>query len=153
MNLEPWRARSPLLSPLDDRAFEFLESVAEPMRLSAGEVLFRADAPANRFFLITTGTIALTITPPSEPTVTVQTFGESSLIGLSWLLPPHRWQWTARAVDDVTLASFDANPVLAACETDSDLYRQLLTVVARESGRRLQRLRIRFLDLYGKDQK
>ena len=87
----------------------------------------------------------------ARPTITIQTVGPGALLGLSWHVAPYRWQWTAVAVEAATLAEFDANDVLSACEQDRELDNALLRVIAKESGRRLQNVRMQLLDLYGRE--
>jgi CRP-like cAMP-binding protein len=139
-----------MFEDMGDEHFEFLSSIASEYEAKAGNTIFRVNTPADRFFLVISGMIALRITEPSRPPITIQTVGEGTLLGLSWHLPPYRWQWTAVAIEDSRLAVFDANTVLAACETDPAFDNAMLRVIARESGRRLHNVRMQLLDLYGK---
>ncbi|MGI9585136.1 MAG: Crp/Fnr family transcriptional regulator [Acidimicrobiia bacterium] len=152
MNLTAWRTTSPLLAELDDETFAFLSSLATERTLAKDEVIFRVDTPANRFFMVTSGTIAVRTAGSATPPVTIQTFGEGALLGISWRLPPHRWQWTAQANQDSTVAEFDANVVLSKCEQDPTLDAAMWKVIARESSKRLQNVRMQLLDLYGSGQ-
>lgn len=151
MNLDTWRATSSIFDDMADEHFEFLSSVAVAREADAGEILFRVNTPADRFFLVLSGTIALRIKGGGNPPITIQTVGEGALLGLSWHVPPYRWQWTAETLTECRLAEFDANTVLSACETDESLDNALLRVIARESGRRLQNVRMQLLDLYGRN--
>ncbi|MGI9666401.1 MAG: Crp/Fnr family transcriptional regulator [Acidimicrobiia bacterium] len=149
MTLMEWRSRSSLLSELSDDHFALLDSVASGVSFGAGDTVFRVNEPANRFYLVTSGTIALQIAGGARPSITIETLGPGAMLGLSWHVAPYRWQWTARSVDDSTLAEFDANQVLSACEQDPALENALLRVIAGETGRRLQNVRLQLLDLYG----
>lgn len=149
MTLTDWRTRSTMLSDLSDEHFAVLDGVATPVSFTAGDAVFRVNEPANRFYLVTSGTIALQIAGGARPPITIQTVGPGAMLGLSWHVAPYRWQWTARSVEDSTLAEFDANEVLSACEQDPSLDNALLRVIARETGRRLQNVRLQLLDLYG----
>jgi CRP/FNR family cyclic AMP-dependent transcriptional regulator len=152
MNLAEWRANSPLLTELDDSTFEFLSSLATERTVKEDEIVFRVNTPASRFFIVTSGIIAVRIAGASGPPITIQTFGEGTLLGISWRLPPYRWQWTAQARQESTLAQFDANEVLSRCEQDPTLDAAMWKVVARESSKRLQNVRMQLLDLYGTGQ-
>jgi CRP/FNR family cyclic AMP-dependent transcriptional regulator len=152
MNLTEWRSKSPLLVDLDDNEYEYLSGIATERRLSEDEVVFRVDTPASRFFVVTSGIIAVRTAGATQPPITIQTFGEGALLGISWRLPPFRWQWTAQAIQDSTLAEFDANEVLSRCEQDAVLDAAMWKVVARESSLRLQNVRMQLLDLYGSRQ-
>ena len=149
MNLTEWRSKSPLLADLEDKEYEYLSGVATERHVSEDEIVFRVNTPANRFFVVTSGIIAVRTAGATQPTVTIQTFGEGALLGISWRLPPFRWQWTAQARQDSTLAEFDANEVLSRCEQDAVLDAAMWKVVARESSKRLQDVRMQLLDLYG----
>jgi CRP/FNR family cyclic AMP-dependent transcriptional regulator len=149
MNLMEWRERSPLLADLDDSTFDFLSSLAIERTVTEDEIVFRVDTPANRFFIVTSGIIAVRTAGAPRPPTTIQTFGEGALLGISWRLPPYMWQWTAQARQQSTLAEFDANEVLSRCEQDATLDAAMWKVVARESSKRLQNVRMQLLDLYG----
>lgn len=149
MNLSSHRGVSPVLRDLTEAQIEFLESAATERWAEAKTVLFRADETANRFYLVLEGTVGLEVAGPSRPAATVHTVGAGSLLGLSWRFPPYQWQWTAVVSQPARLAEFDANAVLSACETDSDLDNALLRVVAKATAQRLQNVRLQLLDLYG----
>ncbi len=149
MNLQEWCGEGALFADMAESSVSFLESVAREVSVDKDETIFRMDSPADHLYLITSGTAALRITGPSGPAVTIQTLGEGSLLGLSWRLPPYRWQWNCQAIVDSKLASFDANRVLSACEEDPRLDSDLWRVVAKESSKRLHNVRMQLLDLYG----
>ncbi|NOY55354.1 MAG: cyclic nucleotide-binding domain-containing protein [Actinobacteria bacterium] len=151
MKLGRWRERSPLFAEMDDQSFAFLESIAQETAVRENEIIFRVNTPADRFYLVIEGKISLRIAGPSRPPITIQTLGEGCLLGLSWRLPPYRWQWTAQALTDSKLAAFDARTVLEACKHNPRLDAALWRVVARESATRLQNARLQLLDLYGQE--
>ena len=150
MNLDELRTTSPLFEDIGDREFEILSAIAKPVTYEVDEILFRVNTPANCFFFVLDGTVALKISMPTRPTMTIQTLGEGALLGLSWRVKPYRWQWTAQALQQSKLARFDANEVLAACEQDHELDSAMWQMVARESTRRLQNVRMQLLDVYGR---
>jgi hypothetical protein len=78
----------------------------------------------------------------------IQTLGRGDLLGLSWLFPPYRWNWTAQSAVDTDLVVFDANVIRSELEKNRDLTLEVLTVVASEVVDRLHRTRIQLLDLY-----
>ena len=78
----------------------------------------------------------------------METLGKGDLLGLSWLVPPYEWQFSATAVHDTTAFELNAPTVRAACETDPVLGYELLRRVLPAASSRLQAARIRMLDLY-----
>jgi CRP/FNR family transcriptional regulator, cyclic AMP receptor protein len=148
MKLDALRERSTLLQALTNTEVALFESAATELRLSAGETLFEEDGPADLFYIVVDGRIGLELTSPGKEPIVIQTLGPGDLVGVSWLFPPHRWDWRARAIVDSDLSAFDANVIRAELERNRDLALEVLTVVAGEVVHRLQRTRVQLLDLY-----
>jgi CRP/FNR family transcriptional regulator, cyclic AMP receptor protein len=148
MKLDALRERSSLLQALTNTEVTLFESAATELRLSAGEILFEEEGPADVFYIVVEGRIGLELTSPGKEPIVIQTLGTGDLVGVSWLFPPHRWDWRARAIVDSELAAFDATVIRAELERNRDLALEVLTVVAGEVVHRLQRTRVQLLDLY-----
>jgi len=113
-----------------------------------GHRLFAEGDTARRFWLIRSGRVALDVHAPGDRQLIVETLGQGDLLGLSWLVPPYQWQFSATAVADAMTFEFNADAVRAACESDAGLGYQLLQRVMSAASSRLQATRIRMLDLY-----
>ena len=150
MKLNEIQDMNPMFSGMAESSLSYLDSIARDVQVVKDETVFRVNDPADRLYIVSSGTLALRITGPSRPSFTIQTLGEGSLVGLSWRFAPYRWQWTCQAVEDSDLTAFDANEILSACEQDPQLDADLWQVVARESARRLHNVRLQLLDVYGK---
>lgn len=148
MRLDQLREKSALLQALTNTEVDLFESAATELRLSAGEVLFEEEGPADAFYIVVDGTIGLELTTPGKDPIVIQTLGAGDLVGVSWLFPPHRWNWRARAIVDSDLAAFDAALIRSAMERNRDLALEVLAVVSREVAVRLHRTRVQLLDLY-----
>lgn len=148
MNLDELRERSSLLQALTNTEVTLFESAATELQVSAGETLFDEEEPADLFYIVVDGRIGLELTSPGKEPIVIQTLGTGDLVGVSWLFPPHRWNWRARAILNSELAAFDATIIRAELERDRDLALEVLTVVAGEVVHRLQRTRVQLLDLY-----
>jgi CRP/FNR family transcriptional regulator, cyclic AMP receptor protein len=112
-----------------------------------GHLIFAEGDAAHRFWLIRSGHVALDVHAP-EGELIVETLGQGDLLGLSWLVPPYQWQFSATAVRDTMMFEFNAEAVRAACESDAGLGYQLLQRVMSAASSRLQATRVRMLDLY-----
>jgi CRP/FNR family transcriptional regulator, cyclic AMP receptor protein len=79
----------------------------------------------------------------------LETIDDGDLLGWSWLVPPYRVAFDARAVDTVHTVSFDALCLRGKCDEDAvlgyELMRRFLPVIAD----RLQATRLRLIDIYG----
>lgn len=148
MNFEELISRSTFLTELRDKDQEFLSSVATELSVPAGTVVMREGEAADRFFIVANGKVGLEVVSEGRAPVVIETLGTGDLLGISWLFPPFYWAWTARAVTDATLASFDALEVRERAEIDRELRERLLELIGRASIRRLQATRLQLLNLY-----
>ena len=68
-------------------------------RFNAGQFLFHECDPANEFFLIRHGKIALEIVAPGKAPIIFETLQDGEIVGASWLVSPYRRMFDARAVE------------------------------------------------------
>ncbi len=130
----------------DDR--RRLLALARETAFGAGSRLFEEGDPADRFWLIRTGQVALDTYVPGRRAAVVETLGPGQLLGWSWLYPPYRWHLGAVAVEAVDAWEFPAGEVRELCEAEPVLGYALMSHCARMAVERLQAARIRLLDLY-----
>ena len=71
------------------------------------------------------------------------------VVGWSWLVPPYRWLFDARATEETSAIAFDGACLRGKCEADPAIGYALLQRVVRVMSDRLQSARVRLLDLYG----
>jgi CRP/FNR family transcriptional regulator, cyclic AMP receptor protein len=112
---------------LGDRHLMLLASGAKPFSMAPGEYLCREGETAKAFYLIQAGHVEVGSTAANRRETIVLTVGPGEVIGWSWLLPPHRWQFNGRAVDTVKGVAFDAEWLREKCEQDHELGYHLLT--------------------------
>ena len=63
---------------------------------------------------------------PARQTLPIQTLTEGDILGWSWLYPPYRWQFSARALEPTKAIAFDAARLRGRCEADHELGYQLM---------------------------
>jgi CRP-like cAMP-binding protein len=148
MSLISLREQSPLLSKLTNTELELFEALSREITAPDGTILFEEGADADSFYLIAQGKVALELASAGRSPMIIQTLGPGDLVGLSWLLPPHRWNWRARVVGESRLVVFDAVEVRRQCEENRDLALDVYQVLAAEMADRLHSTRLRLLDLY-----
>ncbi len=139
----------PFFVGLDDDALTLLAGCAANRHLRPGEYLYREGDPAETFFVIRHGRVALEAPTPSAGALVVETADDGEVLGWSWLVPPHRWQWDARVVEPTSVVVFDGTCLRGKCDEDPHLGYALLQRVAQVMLARLQAARVRLLDLYG----
>ena len=140
---------SPVFVGLDDEQLALIAGCGRNVTFAAGERLFREGDPAETFFLVRQGIVALDTYVPNRGGLTVDTAGPGEIVGWSWLLPPHRWHFTGRAVEPVRAVQFDGTCLRGKCEDDPLLGYDLLTRFAQVLVERLQATRFQLMDVYG----
>lgn len=120
---------------------------AKAAAFKAGDVLFREGEPANQFFLIQSGKIALEAHEPANGTMPVQTLGTGDVLGWSWLFPPFVWHFRARAIESVNVIVLNGAHLLATAERRHDFGYELMKRVAQVVIRGLQATRKQLIAL------
>jgi CRP-like cAMP-binding protein len=133
----------PFLQGLPDAVLRALAANAMLVRYSPGEWIFRAGDPANRFYLIRSGKVALESPGPSGHGALIQSIGPGDVLGWSWLLAPFVWQFDARATEPVEAIFFYGTRLREECEQDNHLGYELLKRMASVVIQRLQATRQR----------
>jgi CRP-like cAMP-binding protein len=142
-------AEVPLFSGFGQAELELIAGCGSNIRFGEGEQLFRRGDPADSFYLIRHGSVALETFVPSRGPVMIETLEPGEVLGWSWLFPPYRWHLDARALTVVGALAFDGACLRGKCEGDSQLGYDLMSRFAQVLIDRLQWTRLRLLDVYG----
>jgi len=146
--LEHVLSRHGFFDGIDAEYLALIAGCASNVVFSDGAFLFREGDPAETFYLVREGAIALEMAAGGR-VLTVQTVGPSEMAGFSWLIGPHRWQFDGRAVGRVHAVELDGTCLRAKCDADPRLGYDLMQRFARLAVRRLQATRLQILDVYG----
>lgn len=131
----------PFLAGLDPSHLKTLCDCAMKATFAAGEVVFREDDPANRFYVILNGSVALEVQQDSGDPIRIKTLGAGEVLGWSWMFPPYRWHFGARALEPVNAVFFYATRLREHCEADTELGYALVMRIAQVMMERLQATR------------
>ena len=142
-------AEHPFFAGLSERWRELVSGCARNARFGAGAYLFREGGPADWFYLIRHGRVALQLAAPGRTPVVFQTLGDGELAGVSWLIPPYRWTYDARAIEDIRAIAVNAGCLRGKCEADHDLGYDMMKRFMPVLIERLQATRLQILDVYG----
>jgi CRP/FNR family transcriptional regulator, cyclic AMP receptor protein len=142
-------AGAPVFAGLAPRHLELIAGCGANDRFAAGDVVFREGEPADRFYLIRRGSVALDLSAPGRGSVTIETLHDGEVLGWSWLFEPHRWMFDARAVGETSAIGFDGACLRGKCDADHELGYQLMHRFAAVLVSRLQATRLQLLDVYG----
>ncbi len=139
----------PFFHGLASAHVELLAGCAKNAVFQAGDFLFREGAPADEFFVLRQGRVGLQIFPPTGGAITVETVDEDEVLGWSWLVPPYKAHFDARALTLVRALSLDGACLRAKCAADTALGYALLERFTPVIVQRLEATRLQLLDLYG----
>ena len=123
-------AEHPFLRGLSESHLQALADCAMRLRFAAGETIFREGDPANRFYLLIKGKVALE-TERDEKRFTVQTISGGDVLGWSWMFPPYYTHFDARAIEPTEAMFFYGTRLREMCEEDSDLGYEILNRIAK----------------------
>ena len=147
--LEPLLRGHKFFAGLDSEYLTLLSGCASNVVFAADSFLFREGEPAETFYLIRDGKVALEIAAPGRGALVVQTLGPGDVAGFSWLFDPHRWEFDGRAVERVLAVQMDGACLRGKCDADPRLGYELMQRFAGLMTSRLQATRLQLLDVYG----
>lgn len=139
----------PLLRGLPAGQVGPVAGCARNVALRPGEMLLREGGAADTFYLVRRGRVAIEVLSPASGPVVVETVGPGGCVGWSWLFPPYRWHFDARALEPVGAVAVDGACLRSKADSDPALGYALMTRVSAVLLERLQATRVRLLDLYG----
>jgi CRP-like cAMP-binding protein len=119
------------------------------LHFDAGEMILRQGDAADTFFIVRHGTVAVGNFVPPRGELVIETLEAGELLGWSWLFPPYRSHFDARALSSVRATQFDGACLRDKCTADPALGYDLMSRFAQVLIERLQWTRLRLLDIYG----
>lgn len=134
--------RQPFFRGLTWLQLDSLAAVAACAEFAPGEEIFREGEAANRFYLLLTGRVALEAAA-GDRRVRLQVLEAEEVLGWSWLFPPYRWHFSARALEPVTAFFFHGPALHERCEGDPALGYGLMKRVSALMLERLEAMRTR----------
>jgi CRP/FNR family cyclic AMP-dependent transcriptional regulator len=147
--LEPLIRQHQFFQGMEERHIPLIAGCAKNVRFEEGCVIFHQGDPADQFYLIHEGRVAVELIIPARGLTTVQTVGEGDVLGWSWLLPAYRWSFHARAQQPTRALAFNSKCLRAKCEKDHDLGYEVLKRLTNIVTERLEATNLQLLDVYG----
>ena len=147
LSVEQVAAQVPLLADRDGPTLSLVAGCGSLGRFATDELLAREGAPADTFYAVREGRVALELVAPARAIV-IETLGPGDICGWSWLVPPYRWQFDVRALEPVRVLTFDAACLRGKIERDDALGYALVRRFTPVMLERLQATRLRLVDVY-----
>jgi len=147
--LERFVKEHPFFADLEEGFLKLVCGCAKNVRFEAGQYLFHEGEAADQLYLLRHGSVALEMTAPGRGTITLQTLGPGEIVGVSWLIPPYRRSYDAKARELTRAIAMDATCLRRKCEQDHDLGYELMMRFVPILIQRLHGARLQMLDIYG----
>lgn len=144
--LKPILKEHAFFKDLEQKHFDFIVGCASNVRFQEGEIILREEEAADKFYLIRCGKVGIFIARPQ--TITIQTIEEGDILGWSWLVPPYKYRFSARALEETRAIALDGKCLRGKCEENTDLGYNLLKRLVNVLTGRLEATRIQLLDVY-----
>ncbi len=141
-------AEHEFLQGLKPEHLALLTGCAANARFEAGDYLFKEGDQATQFFVLREGRVAIQLQHVTNGVTVIETLGAGEILGWSWLVPPHRWRFTARAMEATRAVVLDGNCMRTKCEADHELGYELLKRFSQIISSRLDHARLQLMDLY-----
>lgn len=138
-----------LFADLEPRYLELLAGCASNVRFESGETIYRQGDPADRFWVVRHGRVALDMYVPQRGPVTIQTLIEGDLLGWSWLVPPYQRNLDAHAQVLTRAIALDASCLRGKCAEDPRLGFLMMQKFASLMVKTLKATQLQLMDIYG----
>lgn len=125
-----------------------LARCASQAAFGPGAFLLREGEPAEALYLVHEGSVSLELHEPGRGTRRIATLAPGDVAGLSWVVPPFRWQLDARAIEPVQAVALAGPCVRAAMEADPAFGYAVLQRMLLLAYDRLHLARLHGLDLF-----
>lgn len=140
-------AMHPLLSDLPGDVADAISGFTTTVDFGGGRFLIAEGEPAEALYLIRRGHVALESAQFGNGRIRIETLGPGAALGWSWLFPPYRWHFDARAIGPVRAIAVDANSLRTLAERDRDFGYALMSRVSALLLERLQATRWRLAEI------
>jgi CRP-like cAMP-binding protein len=135
----------PFFAGMETEHLKTIAACASDATFEPQQFLFREGEPANQFYLIQSGRIALEVHELANGTVLVTNVGPGEVLGWSWLFPPFSWHFQARATERTKAIILNGAHLLVVAESDPAFGYELMKRVAQVVIERLQATRRQLL--------
>jgi CRP/FNR family transcriptional regulator, cyclic AMP receptor protein len=142
-------ADHPFMQGLDSGLVRDIGECATDVLFTAGQTIFKEGEDARYCCLLWDGKVSIEMFRLDQGSIVLQTVGAGDVLGWSWLLPPYRWRFDARATEPTRAVALDAAKLRALCDAHPDRGYALVLQVVQVMEQRLQATRQQLLEGQG----
>lgn len=148
-DLEQTLTEHPFLKGLNADNIRTLVGCASNVVFKEGDFVFREGEEADAFYFIRHGRVLVETHVPQKGPIIIRSREAGEVLGWSWLVPPFRWHFDARAVELTRAIALDGKCLREKCENDHDLGYEVMKRFAVIIAERLESTRLQLMDVYG----
>ena len=148
-NLGRILSEHPFLQGMSDSQLALLTGCAANVVFKEGEFIIREGQPANHFYFIRHGLVQIETHVPQKGPLVIRTRHAGEVLGWSWMVPPYRWHFDARACEQTRAIAMDGKCLREKCETDHALGYEIMKRFSLIIAERLEATRLQLMDVYG----
>ena len=137
-----------LFAGMDQDQVDYVAGCGQLRRFKEGDYLTRENDPADYFFLLLEGRALIETHQHNLPAAPLLTINANDIVGWSWLIPPYRYQFDARATTNLRTVELNGRCIRDKCEGDPALGYELLKRLASVMVSRIHGARFQLLDVY-----
>ena len=141
-------ASHPVLEGLPGDTAGLVAGCARNIAVAKGDLLLAEGEPAETLYLLRRGRVSLEMPCPGQGPLVIDIMGPGTAVGWSWMFPPYRWRFDARAMDPVGAIAIDAQCFRTKLGSDPVFAFELTKRLAFMLMERLQATGSRLMDLY-----
>lgn len=134
---------------LPSEALTLIAGCGVNVHFDADTRIFSVNEPADVFYMVRSGKVAIEVDTPQRGPLVIDTVGPGDLLGVSWLLPPYRWTFDARAVEATSAIALDAACLRGKLDENPAVGYEMFKRFAGVVRDRLQATRLQLIDVYG----
>jgi len=147
--ISPILAAHPFFKGLDSRFLKLVLECADRKTFKPGEFLCKDDEEATKFYVIHQGRVSVEIFRDRRGPVTIQSLGETDVLGWLWFEKPYHWHLDAKAKELTRVISLDVGRLRDKCEQDHDFGYELMRRYAHHLAVQFRVTKLQLADMYG----
>lgn len=121
---------------------------ASSIHFKKGKYIFKEGESANAFYVIMDGKVVLESYVPGKGAIQILTINSGDVLGWSWLYPPYKWHFDAKALEETHCITLDGKHLRQKCDENVELGYELMKRFTQIIIGRLHSARLQLLNAY-----
>lgn len=139
-------AAHPFLQDVSAEIVREIGQCAEDVVFSSGQTIFREGEAASRCYLLWDGKVSIEVFRLAPGPTVMQVLRGGDVLGWSWLVPPFKWRFDARAVETAHAVTLDTERLRQLFDARPEIGYTLVMRVVSVMEQRLHATRQQLLE-------